>query len=201
MALSPDGRRLAFAVDDGESDIWSWDFARESLTRLTFGPAFDFLPRWMPDGRRIVFQSDRAGRPNLFSVAADGSGSVERLTTSNNHQYPNSITPDGTVLLLCELRPKSGYDIFRLPLVAPPRGAGSATVSDERRAEPTSLVSTTSVEYAANISPDGRYFAYQSTESGGRFAIYVRPYPEAAQGRWQISGGGGNHTRMVADGT
>jgi eukaryotic-like serine/threonine-protein kinase len=191
IALSPDGTRLAFAIEDGELDIWSWDFARESLTRLTFGPSDDFLPRWTPDGRRIIFQSDRAGRLNLFSVAADGSGSVEQLTTSTNHQYPNSITPDGTEVLFSELRPKSGYDIFRLPLVAPPQGAGSATESDERRAEPTPLVSTTSVEFAANISPDGRYFAYQSTESGGRFAIYVRPYPEAAQGRWQISDEGG----------
>jgi serine/threonine-protein kinase len=191
MGLSPDGTRLAFAIEDGEFDIWSWDFARESLTRLTFGPSFDYLPRWTPDGSRIVFQSNRAGPPNLFSVAADGSGPLERLTTSNNDQYPNSITPDGTALLLCELRPKTGFDILRLPVVAAPRGAGSATLSDERRSEPTSLVSTPSAEYAANISPDGRYFAYQSTESGGRFAIYVRPYPDAAQGRWQISTEGG----------
>ncbi|HUE76937.1 MAG TPA: protein kinase [Longimicrobiales bacterium] len=192
MALSPDGTRLAFAIEDGEFDIWTWDFARESLTRLTFGPSFDFLPKWTPDGRRIVFQSNRAGSPNIFSVAADGSGPVERLTTSNNDQYPNSITPDGTALLFCELRPKTGFDILRLPIVAEPRGAGSATLSDERRSEPTALVSTPSAEYAANISPDGRYFAYQSAESGGRFAIYVRPYPDAAQGRWQISTEGGS---------
>jgi serine/threonine-protein kinase len=190
MDLSPDGTRLAFAIEDGEFDIWTWDFARQSSTRLTFGPSFDYLPRWTPDGRTIIFQSNRAGPPNLFSVASDGSGPVERLTTSNNDQYPNSITPDGTAVLFCELRPKTGFDILQLPLAAP-QGAGT-TVSDQRLpAEATSLVFTPSAEYAANISPDGRYFAYQSAESGGRFAVYVRPYPDVSQGRWQISTEGG----------
>jgi Tol biopolymer transport system component len=88
IGLSPDGTRLAFMIEDREFDIWTWDFARESLTRLTFGPSWDALPRWTPDGRRIVFLSDRAGPQNLFSVAADGSGPVERLTTSNQRSVP-----------------------------------------------------------------------------------------------------------------
>jgi serine/threonine-protein kinase len=113
------------------------------------------------------------------------------LTTSNSDQWPNSITPDGTALLFCERRPRTGFDILRLPLVAAARGAGSGTLSVERLSEATSLVSSPSEEYAANISPNGRYFAYQSTESGGRFEIYVRPYPDATQGRWQISTEGG----------
>ena len=191
IGLSPDGTRVAFATEDREFDIWAWDFARESLTRLTFGPSFDYLPRWTPDGRRIVFQSNRAGPQNLYSLLSDGSGPVERLTTSNNDHYPNSITPDGTAVLFCELRPKTGFDILRLPLSAGPRGAGGSTLSDNRLSEATSLVSSPSAEYAANISPDGRYFAYQSTESGGQFEIYVRPYPDATQGRWQISTEGG----------
>jgi WD40 repeat protein len=186
LGLSPDDTRVAFSVEDREFDISAWDFSRESLTRLTFGPNFDFLPRWTPDGRRIVFQSDRDGRPNLYSLPSDGSGAVERLTTSANDQYPNSITPDGTALLLAELRPKTGFDIFRLP-----QRVGEATVSDERLSEATLLVSTSSADYAANISPDGRYFAYQSAESGGRFDVYVRPYPDASKGRWQISTEGG----------
>ena len=191
IGLSPDGTRLVFAIDDQEFDIWAWDFARESLTRLTFGPSFDYLPRWTPDGRRIVFMSNRAGRGNLFSVGSDGSGAVERLTTSNYDQYPNSITPDGTALLFCEVRPKTGFDILRVPLVTAPRSAGGSTLSDGRLSEATSLVNSPFAEYAANISPDGRYFAYQSTESGGRFAIYVRPYADATQGPWQISTDGG----------
>jgi serine/threonine-protein kinase len=113
------------------------------------------------------------------------------LTTSNSDQWPNSFTPDGTALLFCEHRPKTGLDILRLPLIPAPRNAGSATVCDERLSEATSLVSSPSEEFAANISPDGRYFAYQSMESGGRFEIYVRPYPDVTQGQWQISTGGG----------
>ena len=122
IGLSRDGTRLAFAVFDREMDIWTWDFARESLTRLTFGSSLELLPRWTPDGRRVVFQSYRDGPANLYSVASDGSGAVERLTTSNNVHYPNSIAPDGTVLF-AELRPKTGFDILRLP-VATPQGAG-----------------------------------------------------------------------------
>jgi eukaryotic-like serine/threonine-protein kinase len=190
IGLSPDGTRLAFAIEDQEFDIWTWDFARESLARLTFGSSSDWLPRWTPDGRRIVFRSDRAGQANLYSIASDGVGPVERLTTSNNDQYPNSITPDGTALLFCELRPKTGFDILRLPLAAS-QGTGRPTPSDEGRSQSTSLESSPSAEYSANISPDGRYFAYQSGESGGRFAIYVRPFPNASQGLWQISTEGG----------
>ena len=189
MGLSPDGTRLAFASLDRQSDIWTWDPLRESPTRLTFGSSLELLPRWTPDGRRIVFQSYRDGPPNLYSVASDGSGPVERLTTSNYVQYPNSITPDGA-LLFAELREKTGFDIFRRP-VAAAQGAGRAAPSDERLTEATLLVSSPSPEYAANISPNGRYFAYQSVESLGRFAIYVRPYPDASKGPWQISTEGG----------
>jgi len=190
FGLSPDGTRVAVATTDREFDISVWDFVRESLTRLTFGPSWDYLPRWTPDGLRIVFNSDRAGPINMYSVASDGSGPVERLTTSNNTQYPNSITPDGTVLIFSELRPKTGFDILRLPTAAL-QGADRATLSDERPSVATGLVSTSSAEYAANISPDGRYLAYQSAESGGRFAVYVQPYPDVSKGRWQISTEGG----------
>jgi serine/threonine-protein kinase len=189
VALSPDGKRAAFAIDDQEFDIWAWDFDRESMTRLTFEPGYDALPRWTPDGRQIVFHSDRAGALTLYRVAADGSGPVERLTTSKSDRYPNSITSDGTALLFCELRPKTGFDILRLLLT--PQVAGGATQSADRPSEATPLVSSPAAEYAANISPDGRYFAYQSAESAGRFAVYVRPYPEASSGRWQISTEGG----------
>ena len=113
--------------------------------------------------------------------------SLETIAHGLDHPEGICVTPDGTVLLFCEIRPDSGYDILRLPLVA--AGAGSAP--PERPSEATSLVSTPSAEYAANISPDGRYLAYQSTQSGVGFAIYVRPYPDATQGQWQISTGGG----------
>jgi len=184
-SLSPDGTRVAFDTFDQDVDIWVWDLAREALTRLCFVPGVDAVPRWTHDGRQIVFQSDRSGVLNLYRVPGDGSGATERLTTSTAAHWPNSMTPDGTSLLFCELRPRTGYDILRLPLAV--RGsAGSATPSDQG-AEPMTLVSSSSAEYAANISPDGRYFAYQSAESGGQFAVYVRPYPDASAARWQIS--------------
>jgi len=187
FGLSPDGTHVAF---DRDGEIWTWDFARESSTRLTSDRSWDFLPRWTPDGQRIVFHSNRAGPPNLYSVASDGSGPVERLTTSSNEQYPNSIAPDGSDLLFAERRPKTGWDILRFPVAAAALSAGRATFSDDRRSEATTLVSTPSAEYAANISPNGRYFAYQSAESDGRFAVYVQPYPDASR-RWKISTGGG----------
>ena len=81
---------------DRESDIWTWDFSRESPARLTLGSSIELLPRWTPDGRRIVFQSNRDGPLNMYSVASDGSGPVERLMPSTSDQWPNSITLDGT---------------------------------------------------------------------------------------------------------
>jgi hypothetical protein len=188
VGLSPDDGRVAFALTDRDSEIFTYDFAQQSLNRLTFDRSFDYLPRWTPDGQRIVFMSDRDGPLNLYSVASDGSGQVERLTTSTSDQYTNSITRDGTILF-AEQRPNTGYDIFRLPLAAP-QGAARTTPADDRLPEATELVSTSSHEYAANISPNGRYFAYQSAESDGRFAVYVQPYPDASR-RWRISTGGG----------
>jgi len=188
IALSPDGTRLAFVIEDREFDVWVWDFSREVLSRVTSGPSSDYLPRWTPDGQRLIFLSDRDGPYNLYGVPSDGAGRVERLTISNNDQYPNSVTPDGLWVLTCELRPKTGFDIVRYPAVAAPERSGN-TLTPTASAE-TGLVSTPAAEYSANISPDGRYFAYQSTESG-RFAIYVRPYADVSQGRWRVSVEGG----------
>jgi eukaryotic-like serine/threonine-protein kinase len=97
--LSPDGTRVAVGIlDEGNAEIWIWDVARKKLTRLTFSPGMDGLPVWTPDGRRIIFMSDRMGTLNLYSQAADGSGTVDRLTTSNYRQWPSSIMFDGTRL-------------------------------------------------------------------------------------------------------
>jgi Tol biopolymer transport system component len=180
---------VAFTIADRGSEISVFDFARETSTRVTVDREFAFLPRWAPGGQRIVFQSDRDGPLNLYSVASDGSGQVERLTTSSNEQWPNSVTRDGTILF-AELRPTTGFDIFRLPFAAS-QGAARTTPSDDRLSEATELLSTPSQEYAANISPNGRYFAYQAAVSDGRFAVYVRAYPDASRGPWQISTGGG----------
>ena len=99
--ISPDGTRLVVSISDQpDADLWIWDLARESpLRRLTFSPGYDGLSLWTPDSRRIIFTSDRAGVVNLYSQAADGTGTVDRLTTTANPQYPSSITPDGTLVV------------------------------------------------------------------------------------------------------
>jgi hypothetical protein len=156
---------------------------------VTVDRKFAYLPRWAPDDQRIVFQSDRDGPLNLYSVAADGTGQITRLTNSRQEQYPNAIAPDGTILFAAG-QPSSGYDIFRLPGSAPP-DAARTTPSGDTLSEATVLVSTSSLEYHANISPNGRYFAYQAGGSGERWAVYVRGYPDASRGPWPISTAGG----------
>ena len=102
--LSPDGTRVALDIRDQENDIWVWDFARETLTRVTSDPGVDQAPAWMPDGRRLVFSSQAGGSAGaLFWQAADGTGTPERLTQSPNVQFPSAVSPDGTRVLFSEV--------------------------------------------------------------------------------------------------
>jgi len=190
--LSPDGTRVALEIQDQERDIWILDLARETLTRLTFGPAFDFPAIWTPDGRAVIFSSGRSGRNtidprHLFRQAADGTGPVERLTQGPVRQVPYAVTPNGTGLIFREHstdpRADAG-DLMLLPLVG------------ERHPQP--LVQTTFLEVNAEISPDGHWLAYQSNESGPD-EIYVRPFPKVTAGKWQVSPSGGMWPTMGAE--
>ena len=193
--LSPDGTRVALTIRDQEQDIWIWDLARESpLRRLTFDPAIDQAPVWTPDGRRIVFASLRAGAANLFMQAADGTGVVERLTMGADDQTPAWVAPDGTGIVGWVVTPKTKGDVVWFPLKSSPVQSGAAQVSGAKLAGPEPLVGTPAMEFNPEISPDGRYMAYQSDETG-RLEIYVRPFPHVNDGRWQVSTGGG--TRAV----
>jgi Tol biopolymer transport system component len=183
--LSPDGTRIALDIRDQENDIWVWDLGRRTLTRLTFDPAPDQYPVWTPDGRRIIFNSARAGVANLYRQVADGTGTVERLTTSPNSQVANAVSPDGTRVVLTETSPKTGIDLLVMPLDGP------------RRPEP--LIATQFPEANADISPDGRWIAYQSSESGQN-QVYVRPFPQVEAGRWQLSSGGGSRPMWAKSG-
>jgi len=126
--LSPDGTRLAIGIrDEGNTEIWIWEFARETLRRLTFAPGMDGMPVWTPDGKRIVFMSDRTGALNLYSQAANGAGTVDRLTTSTNQQWSTSVTSNGMHLFGFELGPRRAVGVIvvhlanaasRLPLHA-----------------------------------------------------------------------------------
>jgi Tol biopolymer transport system component len=167
---------MVVTVSEGDrSDIWGSDLGRGTMTRLTFEGS-NAAAIWTPDGRRVVFSSDRdrAGIFNLYWKPADGSGDAERLTTSDNIQIPNSLSPDGKVLLLSELDPETGFDIFFLPMAG------------RRRSE--SLLETPFNEVGAAFSPDGKWIAYVSDESGQN-EVYVRAYPDG--GKWLISVGGG----------
>jgi serine/threonine-protein kinase len=175
--LSPDGQRVALDIRDQQNDIWIWDFSRRVLTRLTTDAAADQYPVWTPDGRRIVFASSRSGAPNLFWQPADGTGAAERLVTDPYLQYPFTFTPDGKSLVLRSTNPKTGPDLSLM------------SMDGDRTTKP--LIQTSFNEQNADLSPDGRWIAYQSNESG-RDEVHVRPFPAVEGGHWQISTDGGS---------
>ena len=174
--LAPDGTRAAVYAVDQEQDLWLWDLVRATLTRITFGPGTDASPLWTPDGRRLIFSSERAGTRNLFWQAADGTGVVERLTESPNVQNATAVSPDGRRLIFTETIPKTGEDVMQVEL------DGTHRV--------TPLVRSSFGERNGIISPDGRWLAYEANDSG-RFEIYVRPFPDVNSGHWQVSTNGG----------
>jgi serine/threonine-protein kinase len=175
--LSPDGTRVAVFAQDQELDLWLWDLTRRMLTRLTLGSrGLEQTPIWTPDGLRLLFSSDRAGVPNLYVQAADGTGSATRLTDSANPQLPTGITADGTRVIFYELTPTRQRDLRLLRLTPTPR------------VEP--LLETSYEERGGIVSPDGRWLAYESNSSG-RFEIEVRPFPNVGAGQWQVSNAGG----------
>ncbi len=184
LRISPDGSRLALDVRDQERDVWIWDFTRETLSRFTFGPSVDGRPVWSPDGQQLIFESHRGGQGNVFAKSARGTGQVERLTESDDHQTPGSISPDGSWLVFEE--GPSSRNLVLLSLT----GEGV----------PQPLLQTDFNESDGEISPDGRWLAYSSDESG-QTEIYVRPFPNVDEGQWQISRQGGNQPLWASDGS
>ena len=177
--VSPDGTRVALDVRDQRDDIWVWDLARRTLTPVTTDDTADRYPVWTPDAQRLLFGSARPGFTNLYVQAADGSGEAVRLTTKPTTQVPLSITPDGTRVLLMEADPQTGLNLEVLTLA-------------DRRLAP--LLHSQFNETNAVVSPDGRWLAYQSDDSGA-MEIYVRPFPDVGREKQQVSTGGG--TRPV----
>ena len=172
--VSPDGKHVAAGIEEADSQIWVYDLGRDTLTRLTFEGSSNIDPVWTPDGKRIVYKG--AGN-RLFWQPADGSAGAEALTGSElaANNVPGSWTPDGQVLTFMEINPDTGYDVYTLSL---------------KDGNPQPFLRTPSLETAPRFSPDGRFIAYASDESG-RIEIYVRSYPGPG-GKWQISSEGGS---------
>ena len=185
IMFAPDGRRLAVDILDGtKSDVWVYEWARDTLSRLTLDASGHVKPVWTPDGRRIAFASQRdGGINNLYWQRADGTGDAQRLTTSKNFQLPSSWHPSGKLLAFYELRPQTGYDLMILPIEGD-------EASGWKPGEPRVLLSTGFTEGEPMFSPDGRWVAYISLKTG-RSEVYVRPFPGPG-GEWQISTGGGS---------
>lgn len=184
--LSPEGDRIAFSVSEGgNQDIWIHDLRRGTTTRVTFDPAVDTAPLWSPDGRSVVFRSDRADG-GLFLASPDASMSMTRLTAADGaFLTPYSFTPDGRTLL---------FSAFRTY-----REQGIGAVDLNRPGEARTVLDGPFAELRPQLSPDGRWMAYQSDESG-QFEVYVRPYPNVTDRRWTISSGGGTSPVWSRDG-
>ncbi len=191
VRLSPDGKRYAVSRLDSETgngDIWVSDVTGGNATRLTFDPGNDTFPVWSPDDGRLVWASNRGGRFRLYQKAASGSGQDALLLESDLYVFPTDWSRDGRVILYRQVDPKTKYDIWALP-VGPQAGDP----------KPFPFLKTEANEGAAVFSPDGRWVAYSSDESG-RYEVYVQAFP-AGGGKRQVSTGGGIAPQWRSDGS
>ncbi|MGH9399987.1 MAG: protein kinase domain-containing protein [Thermoanaerobaculia bacterium] len=187
--ISPDGRKLAVTVLDTSSrttDIWLHDLARGIQTRFTAGPSNNQTPLWSPDGQHVVFRSDRNHQDDIYRKAASGGASEEALLEGEGQRIPDDLSSDGRFLAL-EFREAKGDRRVTLSILS---------LSGERKLTPFFKRGTNSGD--ARFSPDSRWLAYSSEESG-RNEVYVAPFPGPG-GKWQISTAGGTAPRWRRDG-
>ena len=191
LALAPDGNQVVVTVlEDDNIDIWIKQLPRGPASRLTFDPGQDVRPRWSPDGRAVTFLSDRGGRAtSVYSSLATGTGGAELLLQHEQRPFWEAVyAPDGEWLIA--------------------RTGGLSTVSGGRDiwgirpgqdSVPRALLVTEFDEKAIALSPNGRWLAYESDETG-RNEVYVRPFPNVTDGKWQVSIGGGVMPRWAHSG-
>ncbi len=187
-ALSPDGRWAAVAVAEGSSpDVWVWDLARGVSTRLSTAPEFDALPVWSPAGDEVAFGSLRAGNLDIYLRRADGSGEEQAVAATSENEWPSDWSRDGKYLLYDQSDPETGRDLWYLE-----RG------EDGSGWEPHPFLQEPSLQAAPKFSPNGRYVAYISDESG-QPEVYVQPFPEGGR-KVTVSNSGGSQVRWSRDG-
>jgi Tol biopolymer transport system component len=184
--LSPDETRIAVERrDGGQSDIWIIDLARGTNSRMTFSPKNETEVIWSPDGSHVIYAVESAGKKSIYQRLATGSGNEELLFKSDLDSAPTDWSQDGRFVLFYSRRnPKTGNDLFVLPMVG------------ERKPQP--LIQTPFTDAAAQFSPDGKWVAYWSDESGTN-QTYVQPFPQTGE-KIQISVDGGSQPRWRSDG-
>jgi Tol biopolymer transport system component len=178
--FSPDGKRLAMSADqNNQTAIWIKDLDRDAPTRITFLDGVNDYPVWTPDGHSIVFYSNRSDRPGIYQVRADGGGEPKRMSDGSHIEHPYSFSPDGKHLAVTVTGAGGSQDI------------AVASVDGDRLGNFETFLATPFTEGFPTFSPDGRWIAYVSNETG-TLEVYVRPYPGPG-GRWQISNGEGRN--------
>jgi Tol biopolymer transport system component len=185
--LSPDAKRLAVDVMSGSGahDIWIYDFARKMMTPQTSNPANDFLGVWSPDAQRLVFGSSRTGASQLYLATPGGGGAEEVITDGPIRKYPLQWTRDGKYVLFRGTNPDSSRDEL-----------WALAIDGDRK--PFPVVKDSFSQFAGQISPDGRWIAYQSTLSG-TYEVYAQRFPTPG-GRIPLSNTGGRWPKWRDDG-
>jgi Tol biopolymer transport system component len=185
--ISPDGKRVAVNIIDsqtGNMDIWIYESSGGIATRFTSDPAFDVLPIWSPDGRQIIFDTTREGRQNLYQKSSSGVDSEKPILQSQRTSYPTDWSLDGRFVLYGVFDASTNLELWALP------------ASGDRK--PIPFIKTTFGVSHGQFSPDGRWVAYSSNESG-KWEIYVAPFPGPG-GNWKVSIAGGSEPRWRRDG-
>ncbi len=184
LRFSPDGGKIAMEVRANGSDIWVLDLQRDTFARVTATPTPETAPAWTNDGRRLAYASRAGGsRPNLYWAAADGSGAAERLTTSASQQYPRSWHPSGKFLAFDEVTASGDANVMILPM-------DGSDASGWAPGQPVAFANGPTREADGLFSPDGKWLAYTSYETG-QPEVFVRPFPGPGA-RHQVSIGGGS---------
>jgi eukaryotic-like serine/threonine-protein kinase len=184
--ISPQGDRVALQMDNAQADIWVLDLARGVRTRLTFGPVSNQSPVWSPDGKWIAYISGRNGHSEIYRKRSDGSGEEELLLTGDPALMTHDWSHDGKYLIYSRGMWGANWEIWALPL------------QGDRKPFMVVPRSTTSFTSNGHLSPDGRWVAYASDESGTS-EVYVSAFT-GGQGKWQISSNGGAQAQWSRDG-